>query len=120
MDGAGTAKSCAAAEFGAGHAEHVAQNPKQRRVCVDIDRVVGTVDIDGKGHGGLVRCWWLGNCDRERRLHTRDVISARDHGVEKPDVLSRGVTEQISSHCKSRLCTIALFCADLPKRSDPL
>jgi hypothetical protein len=58
MDGAGTAQSYAA-EFGSGHAKYVAQEPKQRRVCVDIDRVVGTVDLDQKGHGCLVSCRWL-------------------------------------------------------------
>src|ERR1700730_18310347 len=78
MDSAGTAKSHAAAEFGPSHAEHVAQDPKQGRVRVDIDCVVGTVDLDRKGHGCLVRCWWLGDCGEERKLHTRNVVSACD------------------------------------------
>ena len=38
------------------------QEPKHRRVCVDIDRVVGTVDLDRKGHGCLVSCRWLARC----------------------------------------------------------
>ena len=39
MHGAGAAQRHAAAELRAGHAEHVAQHPEQRRVAVDIDAV---------------------------------------------------------------------------------
>jgi hypothetical protein len=43
MHCAGAAKRNAAAEFGAVHAEHVAQHPEERRVGVDIDPVRGSV-----------------------------------------------------------------------------
>src|SRR3989442_30954 len=43
MHGAGAAKCNAAAEFGAGHTEHVAQHPEERRVGIDIDTVRGSV-----------------------------------------------------------------------------
>src|ERR1700730_450355 len=45
MHGAGAALGDAAAEFGAGHAEHIAQHPKQRRVSGPIEGSVFTVDI---------------------------------------------------------------------------
>ena len=51
MHGAGAAQRHAAAELRAGHAEHVAQHPEQRRVAVDIDAVCSPVDFDGEGHG---------------------------------------------------------------------
>ena len=57
MHGAGAAQRHAAAELRAGHAEHVAQHPQQRRVAVDIDAVRLSVDFDGEGHGVvLLRC----------------------------------------------------------------
>ena len=37
MDRAGSAHRHAAAELGAGHAEHIAQHPQERGVVVDID-----------------------------------------------------------------------------------
>ena len=43
MHGAGAAKCNAAAEFGAGHTEHVAQHPEEWRVGIDIDTVRGSV-----------------------------------------------------------------------------
>src|SRR5262245_6787954 len=54
MHGAGAAQRQAAAELGAGHAEHVAQHPEERRVAVDIDAVGAAVDFDGEGHGVLL------------------------------------------------------------------
>ena len=45
MHGAGAAQRHAAAELRAGHAEHVAQHPEQRRVAVDIDAVSLAVDF---------------------------------------------------------------------------
>src|SRR5262249_12144239 len=51
MHGAGAAQRHAAAELGAGHAEHVAHDPKERRVTVDIDAMGVAVDFDGEGHG---------------------------------------------------------------------
>ena len=53
MHGAGAAYGNTAAEFGAGHAEHVAQHPEQRRIAVDIDRPVDAVDLDRRGHSYL-------------------------------------------------------------------
>src|SRR5208282_1353020 len=50
MHGARTAERHATAEFRAGHAEHVAQHPEERRVAVDIDAVCVPVDRDGEGH----------------------------------------------------------------------
>src|ERR1700745_1006682 len=50
MHGAGTAQRHAAAEFRAGHAEHVSQHPEQRCITVDIDAARTSIDIDGKGH----------------------------------------------------------------------
>src|SRR5262249_24856796 len=50
---AGTAQRHAAAEFRAGHTEHVAQYPEQRSVVVDIDVVCVAVDFDGEGHDEL-------------------------------------------------------------------
>ena len=51
MHRAGAAERHAAAELRAGHAQHVAQHPEQRRVAVDIDAVRAAVDFDGEGHG---------------------------------------------------------------------
>ena len=48
---AGAAERHAAAEFSPGHAEHVTQYPKERRVAVDIDAVRLPIDFDGEGHG---------------------------------------------------------------------
>jgi hypothetical protein len=53
MHGAGATPRSAAAEFGTGHAEHVAQHPEQGRVAVDIDTVRRSVDFDRKCHGVL-------------------------------------------------------------------
>jgi hypothetical protein len=50
MHGAGAAQRPAATEFRAGHAEHVAQHPKQRGVPVDIGLVIVAVDFDFEGH----------------------------------------------------------------------
>ncbi|MNF73831.1 hypothetical protein D3C84_558450 [compost metagenome] len=50
MHGAGAAERHAAAELGAGHAQHVAQDPKQRRVGVDVDAVLSAIDLQGEGH----------------------------------------------------------------------
>jgi hypothetical protein len=46
MHGAGAAQRYAAAELRAGHPQHVAQYPEQRRVTVDIDGVWIPVDFD--------------------------------------------------------------------------
>src|SRR5439155_26692752 len=51
MHGARAAQRHAAAELRAGHAKHVAQDPEQRRVAIDIDAVCVAVDFDGEGHG---------------------------------------------------------------------
>src|SRR5207247_5428664 len=53
MYGAGAAERGAAAEFRAGHAEHVAQHPQERGVAVDIDRPIDAVELDRGGHSYL-------------------------------------------------------------------
>src|ERR1700704_2542425 len=53
MDGTRAAERHAAAEFRAGHAEHVAQYPQERRVTVDIDRPIDAIDLDGGSHGSF-------------------------------------------------------------------
>ena len=53
MDRAGAAQRHAATELRAGHAQHIAQHPEERRVVVDIDAVRLPVDSDGEGHGVL-------------------------------------------------------------------
>src|SRR6185312_17320530 len=50
VHGTGAAKRHAAAELCSGHAEHVAQDPKQRRVAVNIDAVRVSIDFDCKSH----------------------------------------------------------------------
>ena len=60
----------AAAEFRAGHADHVAQHPEQRRIAVDIDGVVHAIDVDRVGQGDLRKrrrnwwAWWRGDTIR--------------------------------------------------------
>jgi hypothetical protein len=55
MDRAGATQRHAAAELGAGHAEHVAKHPERRRVVVDVDALVCSVDFDIDGHRCLER-----------------------------------------------------------------
>jgi hypothetical protein len=43
----------AAAELRAGHAQDIAQHPKQRRVVADIDRPIDAIDFDRVGHSCL-------------------------------------------------------------------
>src|SRR6266436_2662862 len=69
MHGAGAAERHAAAELRAGHAEHVAQHPKQGRVAVDIDGVRGSVDLDGETHGYLDdSCVHVDSCAQVARI----------------------------------------------------
>src|ERR1700730_2508128 len=51
MHGAGAAQRHAAPEFRAGHAQYIAQHPKERRVTIDIDDVWFSVDFDAECHG---------------------------------------------------------------------
>ena len=53
MHCAGAAQRHAAAEFCTGHTKHIAQDPEERRVAVDIDVVCVAVDFDGEGHDEL-------------------------------------------------------------------
>src|ERR1051326_8638721 len=57
VHGAGPAQRHTAAEFRAGHAEHVAEHPEQRRVAIDVDAVRSPIDLDGEGHGRLTDRW---------------------------------------------------------------
>jgi hypothetical protein len=50
MDGAGSAQRQAASKLGPGQPEDVAQYPEQRRVTVDIDYVIRSIDMDCVGH----------------------------------------------------------------------
>src|SRR5882762_9852196 len=55
VDRARAAQSEAATEFRAGHAEHIAQHPQQRRVVVDIDAAGFAVDWQRMGHLSLLK-----------------------------------------------------------------
>ena len=50
VDGAGTASADAAAVFGAGEAEFVAQDPKERCIGFDVDVVSDAVNFEMDGH----------------------------------------------------------------------
>lgn len=50
MNGAGSTKSDAAAEFRTAHAENIPQNPEQRRIAIDVDAVSGSINSYSKGH----------------------------------------------------------------------
>src|SRR4029079_8500830 len=51
MHGAGAAERHATAELGARHAEHIAQDPEERDVSVDVDVVLNVIDLDRERHG---------------------------------------------------------------------
>src|SRR5262249_54709759 len=51
MHRAGAAQGHAATELRAGHAEHVAQHPKERRVAVHVYALCIPIDFNGEGHG---------------------------------------------------------------------
>ena len=53
MHGAGAALRDAAAELGAGHAEHVAQHPEQRHVRRRVERFLFAIDRQRCGHKAL-------------------------------------------------------------------
>src|SRR5262249_58879197 len=53
MHGARAAQRLAAPELRSGHAEHVAQHPKQRGVTVDVETMGYSIDFDGHGHNGI-------------------------------------------------------------------
>src|SRR5215469_2467672 len=50
MHGARSAKRDTTAEFGAAHAEHVAQHPEQRGIGIDIDAVRDSVNLYSERH----------------------------------------------------------------------
>jgi len=54
LDSAGAAERHPAAELRAGHSEHIAQYPEQRRVAIDIDGAIDTIDFDLERHGYLL------------------------------------------------------------------
>ena len=56
---AGAAQRHAAAELRAGHAQHVAQNPQERRVAVDIDRPNSAIHFDVVWHEFFSQCGLL-------------------------------------------------------------
>ena len=53
MHGARAAERHAASELRAGHTQHIAQDPEQRCIAVDIDVVRVPVDFDDEGHDVL-------------------------------------------------------------------
>src|SRR6266850_2772127 len=55
VDRARAAQGEAATEFRAGHAEHIAQHPEQRRVVVDIDAASLAVDCQRMWHLSLLK-----------------------------------------------------------------
>src|SRR6266850_2317308 len=55
VDRARAAQSEAATEFRAGHAEHIAKHPEQRRVVVDIDAAGFAVDCQRMWHLSLLK-----------------------------------------------------------------
>src|SRR5882672_10347140 len=55
VDRAGAAQAEAAAEFRAGHSEHIAQHPEQRRVVVDIYAASSAVDRQRTWHLSLLK-----------------------------------------------------------------
>src|SRR5207249_3978057 len=55
VDGARATQSEAATEFRAGHAEHIAKHPEQRRVVVDIDASSFAVDYQRMRHLSLLK-----------------------------------------------------------------
>src|SRR6267378_4088293 len=55
MDRASATQRHAATEFRAGHSEHVAQHPQQRRVVVDIDAAGSAVDCQCMWHWSLLK-----------------------------------------------------------------
>src|SRR6267143_2603720 len=55
VDGARAAQAEAAAEFRAGHAEHIAKHPEQRSVVVDIDASSFAVDCQRMCHLSLLK-----------------------------------------------------------------
>src|SRR3984893_14802201 len=78
VDGAGAAQRHPATELGAGHAEQVAQHPKQSRVAVNIDAVGRSVDFDGEGHGYLRSAFSRSgpHCSVTQRICPFDVLAA--------------------------------------------
>jgi hypothetical protein len=54
VDRAGAAEGQAAAELGAGHTQHIAQDPQQRGIAVDVDAMLSTVNLDYVGHDNLL------------------------------------------------------------------
>jgi hypothetical protein len=53
MHSTGAAQRHAAAESRTSHSEHVAQDPQQRGVTVNIDHTIDAVDLDRGGHNYL-------------------------------------------------------------------
>src|SRR5271165_2910803 len=82
MHGAGAAERHAATELRAGHAQAVAQHPKERSVAVDIDAVRATVDFDGERHGCFSPVWVPALCEELQEFGSvRTAIKAEGNGV---------------------------------------
>jgi hypothetical protein len=83
MHSTGAAQRHAAAELRAGHAQHVAQHPEERRVVVDIDAVCVPVHFNGEGH----RASPFYNGDRQRNPPTPtrscELSTSNIHGAQR-------------------------------------
>jgi hypothetical protein len=80
MHGARAALGDAAAEFGAGQADDVAQHPQEWRIRLDVDLVRSSVDLDGD-HRGSPQRWVMqlgdGLTVTSRRNQTSSAIGPR-------------------------------------------
>src|SRR5262249_52694256 len=68
MHRAGTAERHATAKFCTAHAEHITQDPQQRRIVIDIDAVCVSIDLYREHHGILSSSTHSAHLDRPRDL----------------------------------------------------
>src|SRR3546814_5840591 len=98
MHGASAAQRLAAAELGAGHAEHVAQHPQQRGVAVNIDLMGCAVDLQRESHC----CLSVAGADRAQPA---------DLNRAAPAACSNGRSEEHTSELQSLMRhSYAVFC----------
>jgi hypothetical protein len=53
MDRARATEGLTTPEFRTRHPQHIPEHPQQRRVAVDINRMISSVDLERKGHVAL-------------------------------------------------------------------
>src|SRR5882672_1882092 len=102
VDGARAAQAEAATEFGAGHSEHIAKHPEQRRVVVDIGAAKFAVDCQRMWHLSLLKLGWhWGNASMSSSAAslppTRTAASFMVLSARNPDdgVLMRGLPSMV-------------------------